>query len=43
MIVTALKTTIVKGEPKQIIYRDFKTYDDRMFKEDLVSNLNADA
>ena len=28
MIITVLKTTIVKGEPKQIIYRDFKNYDD---------------
>ena len=43
MIVTVLKTTIVKGESKQIIYRDFKNYDDRMFQDDLVSNTNADA
>ena len=38
-----LKTTIVKNEPKQIIYRDFKYYDDGIFKDDLGNNLNIDA
>ena len=42
MIVTVLKTTIVKGKPKQIIYRDFKNYDDHAFKDDLTCNLKAD-
>ena len=43
MIVTFPKTTIVKAKPNQIIYHDYKNYDDCIFKDDLTSNLNADA
>ena len=43
MILTVLKTTIVKAKPKQIFYRDYKNYDDRIFKDDLKRNLSADA
>ena len=43
MIVTVLKTTIVKRKPNQIIYRDFKKFDDQNFRNDLIRKLNNDA
>ena len=42
MIVTVMKTTIIKGKPKQITYRDYKYFDDHIFKEDLSRRLNAE-
>ena len=41
MIVTVMKTTFVKEEPKLICYRDFKRYDDLMFRVDLNRRLTA--
>ena len=37
MIVTVFITSIVKGKPKQIIYRDYKKFTDQNFKNDLIS------
>ena len=42
MILTVLKTTIVKAKSKQIIYRDYKNFDHQVFKDDLTSNLRVD-
>ena len=42
MILTVLKTTIVKAKSKQIIYRDYKNFDHQVFKDDLTSNLGVD-
>ena len=42
MILTVLKTTIVKAKSKQIIYRDYKKFDHQVFKDDLTSNLRVD-
>ena len=41
MIVTVLKTTIAKGKPRQILYRDYKHFTNQVFKNDLASKLNA--
>ena len=41
MIVTVLKTTIVKGKPRQILYRDYKHFTNQVFKNDLAGKLNA--
>ena len=42
MILTVLKTTIVKAKSNQIIYRDYKNFDHQVFKDDLTSNLKVD-
>ena len=42
MILTVLKTTVVKAKPKQIIYRDYKKFDNQVFKDDLTRNLRVD-
>ena len=41
MIVTVLKTTIVKGKPRQILYRDYKSFTKLVFKKNLTGKLNA--
>ena len=41
MIVTVLKTTIVKGKPRYVYYRDYKHFDNLRFKNDLSIKLNA--
>ena len=42
MIVTVMKTTYVKEEPKLIFYRVFKRYDDLMFRVNLNQSLTSD-
>ena len=42
MILTVLKTTIVKAKSKQIIYRDYKNFDHQVFQDDLTSNFRVD-
>ena len=39
MIVTVYKTTIVTSKHKQIIYCDYKNFDNQKFKNDLISNV----
>ena len=41
MIVTVLKTTIVKAKPRQILYRDYKNFTKLVFNKNLASKLNA--
>ena len=41
MVVTVMKTTFPKVKPKQIFYRDYKRFNDSMFKDDLKMHLNA--
>ena len=41
MIVTVLKTTIVNGKPRQILYRDYKNFTKFVFKKNLAGRLNA--
>ena len=41
MIVTVLKTTIVKGKPRQILYRDYKNFTKLVFNKNLASKINA--
>ena len=35
MFVTVLKTTFVKGKPKEILYRSYKDFNNELFQEDL--------
>ena len=39
MVYTMLKTTFQKSEPKQLIYRDFKNFYFKSFKNDLLENM----
>ena len=41
MIVTVMKNTIPKSEPKIIQYRDYKTFDENNFREELKEKLNG--
>ena len=40
MAVTVLKSTFVKAKPKEIIYRNYKNFDQDIFKNDLKHSLN---
>ena len=40
MVVTVMKTKFVKIKPKEVTYRDYKNFDDNMFKIDLRTELN---
>ena len=42
MIITVLKTKIVKGKPKIVDYQNYKTFDDNNFKNDLLRHLSND-
>ena len=42
MTITVLKTKILKGKPKLVNYRNYKTFDDDNFKNDLLRHLSND-
>ena len=39
MIITVMKTTFLKAKPREIIYRSYKNFDKKNFKEDLKNEL----
>ena len=39
IVLTILKTKFEKAKPKEIIYRDYKNFNNILFKEDLKENL----
>ena len=43
MVVTVMKTTLPKAKPKQILYRDYKTFNEKHFNGDLMRHLSANA
>ena len=43
MVVTVMKTTFSKMKPKEVSYRNYKTFDENLFKSDLVNKLKHSA
>ena len=43
LIVTALRSHLVKGNPKTKFYRDYNLFDVKRFMEDLVKNLKSNS
>ena len=43
MVVTVMKTTLPKAKPKQILYRDYKKFNEKHFNDDLMRHLSANA
>ena len=41
MVVTVMKTTLPKAKPKQLLYRDYKKFNEKHFNDDLMQHLSA--